>query len=209
MQRGWTDPHYCHLPRRRHYTPALHGAGGNQMVCASAALGGHLEVLQWARGVESKANRRRFAWNREFCLSFASMPVGQGCSWFGSDRPGFDRELCDHAVYAAFSEHHACGAIMRWIVDQPAVHPGEVLVGHDVPAACLVLYSVAEGGGTWITTHGLILFCVTISARTLISRIRCVIMGDAFGWVVWTVGLCGKLSVFERRNTSILYKCVS
>ena len=144
MQRGgWEDPHYCNLPRRRRYTPALHGTSGNQVVCASAALGGHLDVLQWARGVESKANRRRFAWNREFCLSFASMPVGQGDCWFGADRPGFDRELCDHAVYAAFAEHHASSAIMNWIVDQPAVEPGEDLAPHDMRCDDPAMYRCA------------------------------------------------------------------
>ena len=53
------------------------------------------------------------------------------------------------------------------------------------------------------------LFCAMISVKTLIFRFLWVIMGDAFGWIVWTVGLCGILSVSGRNNTSILYKCVS
>ena len=127
---GWEDPRYCSLPRRRRYTPALHGDRGNQMVCAAAALGGHLSVLQWARGTEMKFNRRSFAWNRDYCLSFASLPTGQGCGWFGADRPGFDRELCDHAVHAAYTDHHESSAIVRWIERQPAVLPGEDFAVH-------------------------------------------------------------------------------
>lgn len=127
---GWQDPRYCALPRRRRFTPALHGPGGSQMVCAAASLGGHLAVLRWARGTDVKVNRRPFAWNRDYCLSFASVATEQGESWFGGDRPGFDHELCDHAVYAAFSEHHVESAIVRWIVQQPVVHLNEVYAEH-------------------------------------------------------------------------------
>ena len=150
----WSDPAYAHLPCHRRYCPALHGAH-NQGVCAAAAVGGHLEVLRWARQPSGKRNRRSLPWNRSFCAAYASPMAQQGRSWFGEDRVGRDGIPTNGEVLAAFDDHHRASELCVWIRAQPDAYPYEVPVAHEHPLTDTALYQYVA------TVACCVLVCVT------------------------------------------------